>query len=424
MGQCTRSIAYILLLLLIIPFTHATDYSATELFLTVYSDGYVDVSYGVLVDSSIPRVNVFLFGSNFEDILIINQEEKTLDYLINGTSLTIDTLGSNNILISYSTPALTSKAGSLWSLEIISPVTMGVLLPEGSTIISLSQIPLELSTVNNRPYITMPQGNNEVAYILGSVGTKEHAIVVLKETQNFIQGVKSRGIIVTSAESLLNQSQLAYNAANYIQAEQLANQAKNEAINAENLANNASTSITAANVAIQNAEKEGRSSNIVAAKENIQKANEKYSIGEYQNALNYANTAKELANTSKADNILLYIIIGLMGVIIIVGYFFIKRKPVEKPVITLQKVEKTDIDVDYIFTRNPELRLDDKEVIRFIAESGGEVFANEIRDRFEIPRTSAWRMIRRLISLGIVEEKKIGGQSLIKITEKYRKEKK
>jgi hypothetical protein len=66
---------------------------------------------------------------------------------------------------------------------------MGVLLPEGSTIISLSQIPLELSTVNNRPYITMPQGNSEVAYILGSVGTKEHAIVVLKETQNFIQGV-------------------------------------------------------------------------------------------------------------------------------------------------------------------------------------------------------------------------------------------
>ncbi|MBM3292021.1 hypothetical protein FJY84_05020, partial [Candidatus Bathyarchaeota archaeon] len=245
MGQYTRSIACILLLSLVIPFTHATDYSATELFLTIYSDGYVDVSYGVLVDSSIPKVNVPLFGSSFEDILIINQEEKILDYVINGTGLIIDTLGSNNILISYSTPALTSKTGSLWSLQIISPVTMGVLLSEGSTIISLSQIPLELSTVNNRPYVTMPQGKNEIAYILGSVGTKEHALVVLKDTQVFIQGVKSRGIIVTSAESLLNQAQLAYNAANYIQAEQLANQAKNEATNTENLAINASSSITA-----------------------------------------------------------------------------------------------------------------------------------------------------------------------------------
>ncbi|MBM3292611.1 LPXTG cell wall anchor domain-containing protein, partial [Candidatus Bathyarchaeota archaeon] len=141
-------------------------------------------------------------------------------------------------------------------------------------------------------------------------------------------------------------------------------------------------------------------------------------------SLNYANTAKDLANTSKADNNLIYIIIGLVVIIIVISYFYYKRKPVEKPAITIQKAEKINIDVDYITNKNPELRMDDKEVIRFIAESGGEVFANEIRDRFEIPRTSAWRMIRRLISLGIVEEKKIGGQSLIKITEKYRKEKK
>ncbi|MBN1682620.1 MarR family transcriptional regulator, partial [Candidatus Bathyarchaeota archaeon] len=91
-------------------------------------------------------------------------------------------------------------------------------------------------------------------------------------------------------------------------------------------------------------------------------------------------------------------------------------------IITPKKTEKKDINVEIIFSKNPDLRMDDKEVIRFIATSGGEVFANEIRDRFEIPRTSAWRMIRRLISLGIVEEKKIGGQSLIKITEKFRKE--
>ena len=43
-----------------------------------------------------------------------------------------------------------------------------------------------------------------------------------------------------------------------------------------------------------------------------------------------------------------------------------------------------------------------------------------IRDRFEIPRTSAWRMIRRLMGMGVVEERKIGGQSLIYIVKKYR----
>ena len=77
------------------------------------------------------------------------------------------------------------------------------------------------------------------------------------------------------------------------------------------------------------------------------------------------------------------------------------------------------IDLDMIFQKNPSLRVDDKEVLRFLSEHGGEAFANEIRDRFDIPRTSAWRMIRRLIDSGIVEEKKIGGQSLIYIVKKY-----
>ena len=80
------------------------------------------------------------------------------------------------------------------------------------------------------------------------------------------------------------------------------------------------------------------------------------------------------------------------------------------------------VNLDAIFSKNSDLRVDDKEVIRFLSERGGEAFANEIRDRFDIPRTTAWRMIRRLIGMGIVEEKKIGGQSLIFIVKKYRGE--
>jgi uncharacterized membrane protein len=425
MGQYTHITTYILFLLLVItPIVHGVDYSPNELLLTVYSDGYVDVSYGVSVDSSIPRVNIPLFGSTFEEIIIINQEETPLDYVLNGTSLVVETIGSNNILISYSTLSLTSKVGSLWSLDINSLVNVGILLPVASTIYGTNPIFIELSTVNNRPYILMPPGSSEVNYILGIVGTKEHALAVIKEAQTIIQGIKLKGIIVTSAETILGQAQTAYNLGVYTQAEQYASQAKNEAINTENQANNASTSITGANLAIQNAEVDGRTSNIVLAKNSLQKANEKYGLGEYQNALNYATQATDLANSSRTENNFILIFWGLALIIVVGGVLFFRHKSVEKPNDITKKTEDLEIDVDNIFTKNSELRLDDKEVIRFIADSGGEVFANEIRDRFDIPRTSAWRMIRRLISLGIVEEKKIGGQSLIKITEKYRKQKK
>ena len=62
----------------------------------------------------------------------------------------------------------------------------------------------------------------------------------------------------------------------------------------------------------------------------------------------------------------------------------------------------------------------DREVVRYLAEFGGEAFAYEIRERFDLPRSSAWRLIRRLAGLEIVEEVKVGNQSLVKILEKYR----
>jgi len=65
--------------------------------------------------------------------------------------------------------------------------------------------------------------------------------------------------------------------------------------------------------------------------------------------------------------------------------------------------------------------MDDREVIRYITESGGELFSNEIRERFDIPRTSAWRMLRRLQGLEILEERKVGGQSLVSIHSRYRR---
>src|SRR5207244_2770539 len=49
------------------------------------------------------------------------------------------------------------------------------------------------------------------------------------------------------------------------------------------------------------------------------------------------------------------------------------------------------------------LRFDDKEILRFVKENGGRAIEAEIRERFSIPRTSAWRQARRLEKLGFVK---------------------
>ena len=69
-------------------------------------------------------------------------------------------------------------------------------------------------------------------------------------------------------------------------------------------------------------------------------------------------------------------------------------------------------------SQNVELRPDDVKVIEFISEKGGKVLEPEIRMRFALPKTSAWRQIKRLERLGYVKVTKIGSQNQIELLKK------
>ena len=69
-------------------------------------------------------------------------------------------------------------------------------------------------------------------------------------------------------------------------------------------------------------------------------------------------------------------------------------------------------------SQNLELRPDDVKVIEFISEKGGKVLEPEIRMRFALPKTSAWRQIKRLERLGYVKVTKIGSQNQIELLKK------
>jgi len=77
------------------------------------------------------------------------------------------------------------------------------------------------------------------------------------------------------------------------------------------------------------------------------------------------------------------------------------------------------IDVGRLDRETPTLRAEDREVLHFIAESGGEATEGEIRERFKLPKTTVWRMSKRLRKEGIVDVYKIGGQNVVRIRKKY-----
>lgn len=94
--------------------------------------------------------------------------------------------------------------------------------------------------------------------------------------------------------------------------------------------------------------------------------------------------------------------------IILAAVFIIRRK-------RRTNVKKT-ISVKKILECHPELMKEDREVIQFLAEKEGRAFEAEIRERFpNMPRTSLWRLVRRLEGLEIVEVKKIGLENQVQL---------
>jgi len=82
-----------------------------------------------------------------------------------------------------------------------------------------------------------------------------------------------------------------------------------------------------------------------------------------------------------------------------------------------------DIDQTVLFEavtkfieEKPQLKLEDQQVLRFLAQNQGAAFESEIRNHFqELPKTTIWRLIKRLEREDCIEIRKAAGQNLIKL---------
>jgi len=391
------------------------SYTPRELVFTVYADGVVAIDYAAEVDPTRARVNITLFGFLYQDLIVEDQDGLPLDFSPIGGGLMVDTLGSTLASVYYVTPDLTDKAAQIWVFSVSTPISSSVLLPEGATIVGLNVVPLVMGSLNGRPILTIPEGELEVTYTIGIVGTREHALALIKDAESTIETVKALGIATVEAEALLQQAYAAFDVEQYVEAEQLAGQSKTSALNAETAASSAEQAINSASTSISAARGEGRTVSLDVAEGFLQQAEDAYEAGDYPEAEALAEQAQAAALEATAPGKpYTWIIFGAAAtaLALVVALYALRRKP--------EIEEREEVDLDALFDEKPHLRLDDKAVIRFLAESGGEAFATEIRKRFGIPRTSAWRMIRRLQREGIVEVRTVGGQSLVRITSKYR----
>jgi uncharacterized membrane protein len=115
-------------------------------------------------------------------------------------------------------------------------------------------------------------------------------------------------------------------------------------------------------------------------------------------AIPYVTPTGSPAGSEQATGIgigYIILIIIIVCVVAAVGFVTLKKKGGPK--------------IGRILKENPQLSREDQEVIQFLIQKEGRAFEAELRENFpNMPRTSLWRLVRRLERLDIVEIKKIG----------------
>ncbi len=391
--------------------------------LTVYPDGFVSVDYKFVVNSTFPTYNLTVFGQVLENLIVTDAEGLPLGYVKNGSVLSVYSLGTNEIRITYLTNDLTSKQGRYWNLTLVAPINTSIILPEETVIISLNKVPEIIETNGDRVMLLMNDGFIEVTYIVGIVGTKEHAQIVINDAEQVIAEIKSFGINVTEAEMKLQQAEDAFSLGNYAEAETLGNEAKNMAVQINQTAVQAQSKIEEAEGEIAKSQTEMRIVGLSDAQDLLNKAKNEYNIGNYSEALSLATQSITMAEEaevfmSEKKDFLNFPFLELVGALLVSAitvfgflFFWSKKKALPK--------KSRRIDGARILREHKDLMPDEKQAVQFLVENNGEAFEAELYDYVKLPRTTTWRMVKRLKRMGIITVTKFRRQNLVRLKTKY-----
>lgn len=327
---------------------------------TIYGDGTTHVFYQTDVDPQFPDATVSLFGNTTDNFVAQDENGTLLSSKINSNSAIIQTLGASAIKIDYDTADLVKKSGKTWTFHVDSPTDFSLVLPKNTVIVGMSASPLNMQIVDNQSVITLPSGPADISYVFGVLGTSQTATLAIEKAQDFINNINSGGIKTPMAAAKLADANSAFSQGKYSDAEVLANEAKN----------------------------------VASQEQQAAISNPKPTV----------------------DNTPLLIGGGIAGAVA-TTIILMKRAKNSKTVKTIDPKNENFVvpDKERIYRIKPDLRQEDKDIVTFISENGGQAYESELRKKFLLPRTTTWRAVKRLEREGIIEIEKIDQQNLIKL---------
>ena len=437
------------------------QYQVNSIFIGILSNGDSIVQYDLKLKPETQQIALPLIGGNVNDILVRNYLSKSLVYTFNSLSneIKINSQNESQIRITYQTPDLVDKHEREWSFFIDSAFPFTVKLPNDAVVTNLGeQSPALIRKLGGQNLLSFDKGKISLDYVIGYAGTREQATISINSAELDLSKAENEhvGINLDEVKSILRNARGAMNQSNFIEAERLAN-------NATDISRRITESFETSKDLINNATrkiKEAQAINVdfSEASEFVSKSNIEFSHGNYPKASEYASLAinsidatkqkEPLANSGSTATLLL---IPLLAAIVFLIIFKYRRKiipnlkrnstndpmdsdltpkPLKDVVFNGREssirehanndnanTNKSDLHklVADIIEKKGNLKQEEKEILLFISDKEGAAFEGEIRNKFIMPKTSLWRLVKRLERENLIEVIKIGGQNLIKL---------
>ena len=142
----------------------------------------------------------------------------------------------------------------------------------------------------------------------------------------------------------------------------------------------------------------------------IHAAKASYSSGNYSESFNLAQQAIVVSDSYVPLNNS-YVYLPFLVTVPAIGYVVWRTQRKEPP----QEVAPSTYDIESIFEENQHLREDEKEIIIFIGKHSKGLYVSEIRERFELPKSTTWRMMQRFEEADIIKTSSRGRGTFVKI---------
>jgi uncharacterized membrane protein len=335
--------------------------------------GVVRVTQTLIVNDTVPAVTLPLLNSSANNFIVLDENQTVLDYDKDGINLTVFTLGTTSVSLQYDTHSLTRKDFDVWTLIVDTPYNLTAQLPEESTVVYLSEMPTSIDTEGNKITLSLFPSQWEISYILPLVPPADFQISEFDVTPSEVEA----GEEVTISVQITN---VGGQTGSYT-LPLIINQTTEDT---ETVTLEKGASTTA----------EFKITKQIPGTYNIEIDGQIYEF-----------TVKAASSNGEPSNLIpveyLVAVAVAVAAIFLAAFFLVrKRRP----------------NVEKIYKSHPNLNKEEMDVIQFLADNERKAFESQIREKFpDIPRTSLWRLIRRLEKLEIVRVKKIGLENQVEL---------